>query len=52
MRTITLEIQNDRVVIKENNVEKSIEQTVVEMNEIKVGKLEARDVEELLKEIK
>ena len=67
MRTITLEIQNesivekllwmlshfknDGVVIKENHIEKSIEQSVRELNEIKAGKLKARDVEELLNEL-
>jgi hypothetical protein len=67
MRTLTLEIQNDNifdkiiwmlnhfknngVVIKENSIEKSIKQSVYEMNEIKVGNIEARDIEELLNEL-
>lgn len=67
MKTITLEIQNDSVVekvlwmlnhfkndgviIKDTNIENSIKQSVHEMNEIKSGKLKARDVEELLNEL-
>ena len=67
MKTITLEIQNDSVVekvlwmlnhfkndgviIKDTNIEESIKQSVNEINDIKSGKLQARDVEELLNEL-
>jgi len=67
MKTITLEIQNDSVVdkilwmlshfkndgvtIKDDSIEKSIQQSVNEINDIKQGKLKSRDAEEFLNEL-